>query len=165
MTLSIGFTIWLTTLFFSSPETRPFLSAGLILTQLSGLFLLLRAGTLFKSLYWITIGALLILLVIGAVFKIQHWPGASLLLFLGTSGIASVYLVSFIFKTPKQILDVAKVLWVLSYSAQYLLRNVQVVDADTAYYWHQGNYLLFFLSLSLLVRHQHRKDSVLSTER
>jgi len=162
--LSIGVTLWLATLFFSSAKMKVFLSAGLFLAQIGGLYLLLKTGTLLKSLYWITVGALLILLAVGAVFQLQHWPGASLIFLFAAIGLASVYSVSFLFKKQKEILDVIKVLWVLSYTAQILTRNFHLIENTEAHYWQQGNFLLFFGTLALLAREQYKAASSVALE-
>lgn len=42
------------------------------------------SGVLFSSLT-----------ILGALFKIQHWPGASILIVLGLTGVALVFIPSF----------------------------------------------------------------------
>jgi hypothetical protein len=87
---------------------------GLSVGQLFGLIMLVRNGTLMKTIYFRFISGFISIAIIGAMFKIMHWKFADVFLLIGLMGIASSYLVRFVLKKQKGHLDLLKVFWVIS---------------------------------------------------
>lgn len=89
-------------------------SVGHGIAQLLGIFMLLRNGTLKRTVYFRIIKVCIGLTLIGVLLVIRHLPGAYLLLFISLISIALTYLVWFFAKTKKGHLDILKLLWVLA---------------------------------------------------
>jgi hypothetical protein len=60
------------------------------------------------------------LALVAVLFKIMHWQYSEVLLIIAVSSIAIFYLIRFSLKTPKQWLDYAKLLLLISFLFQYL---------------------------------------------
>lgn len=89
------------------------LSSGLSIVNLLGLILLIKNGSILKTIYFKIISLFITIVIFGAMFKIMHWPGATILLMIGLIGIPIVYIFRFINKPAKAPLDVLKLLWVV----------------------------------------------------
>jgi len=61
------------------------------------------------------------ILIIGVLFKIMHWPYASLLLLSSFGSIMILYVIRFLYKSPKVFLDFIKVSFVLSWAIHGIL--------------------------------------------
>jgi hypothetical protein len=90
------------------------LNVGLSFGQLFGLIMLVRNGTILKTIHFKFIVVFISITIVGAMYKIMHWKFADVLLLIGLLGIAFTYLVRFILKKEKGHLDILKVLWVVS---------------------------------------------------
>jgi|GEM_PF-5426498 len=88
----------------------------LVLIRLAVLYMIIRDGSILKSKVYSTFLSLsALLLLVGAVFKIMHWTLANPLLLAGCVIAGSFYTVRFALKPQKQVFDVIKWIWVLSY--------------------------------------------------
>ena len=87
-----------------------------IIAMILTVVLIFRHGTLKNNTIIIRIISISIgIIFIGELFKILHYPGANIFLFSGIVSISLAYLVHFIKKTDKQMLDFIKVIWVCSF--------------------------------------------------
>lgn len=92
----------------------PLLSlAGIIFTILVISFLA-KNGHFFNSNWFVRCKIAIPFILIGALFKIQHYPFASTLLIAGFAIVLVCYLSYFITKKDKNIIDVLKLLWVIT---------------------------------------------------
>jgi hypothetical protein len=89
------------------------LNAGSRIAEFLGLILLLRNGTTINTVYFTIFLFCMGFVLIGSLFKIMHWPGENLL-FLSLIAIAVIYTIRFMAKKQKRLLDVLKLLWVIT---------------------------------------------------
>jgi len=90
------------------------LNLGLLIVNIFGLAMLLRNGSLTKTIYFNIILISLAIIIIGCLFKIMHWPGSLILLPVGLLGVAIVYTFRFFHKKDKNRFDTLKWLWVIT---------------------------------------------------
>lgn len=82
--------------------------------KLVGVGVVIAYGRLIKSpAIWGGFGGAAILLGIGVLLKIMHWPGGNGTIIFAYAGAIITYLIHFALKTPKLLLDVLKLLWVI----------------------------------------------------
>ena len=115
------------------------LSSGFNIGHLLALLLLMRNGTIYKTIYWRIIQFSFVLTVLGAMFKVMHWPFAGPMLFISFLSIVLTYAVRFINKKEKRRLDILKFIWVLSY-----------YTGATLIIQHWGPYEVAYFSLGIL---------------
>ena len=89
------------------------LELGFSISGVLGQVMLIRNGTLTKTIYFKFIMFCWAIITIGALFKIMHWPGGAIMLTVGTLGITVIYTIRFIKKTTKTQLDIMKWVWVV----------------------------------------------------
>jgi hypothetical protein len=83
-------------------------------------FVLLALGRMFyngsfKNIVWSRISYFgFAILIAGMLFKLQHWPGQYVFILTGCSIIGIVYIIHFIKKRVKAVLDWEKVLYVIT---------------------------------------------------
>src|SRR4051812_10176742 len=68
--------------------------------------------------------------MIGAFFKIMHWPGAAIMIDVSLVVIVITYIVRFINKKTKTVLDIFKVLLVVSKVIETVLILAHLVRRD-----------------------------------
>ena len=90
------------------------LDLGLLTSGLLGLAMLIRNGTLTKTIYFRYIMFCFAIIIVGALFKIMHWPGGAICLMVGFIGIAVIYTIRFIKKPTKNQLDIMKWVYVVT---------------------------------------------------
>ena len=61
------------------------------------------------------------ILFIGILFKVHHYPYANLIVVFGFSSIAILYLLRFLYKKPKKLIDFLKLLLVLFWTINGIL--------------------------------------------
>lgn len=69
------------------------------------------------------------LLPIASLIKIQHWAKSGPLFAISFAGIASVYLVHFLQKTPKTSYDILKLVWFLLFLILRILSTLNIIDS------------------------------------
>ncbi len=89
------------------------LNLGFSISGAVGQIMLIKNGTLTKTIYFKFIMFCWAIVTIGALLKIMHWPGAAIMLTVGLIGIAAIYTIRFIKKTTKTQLDIMKWVWVV----------------------------------------------------
>lgn len=84
------------------------------LVMLGGLWVMIWDSRLKRSWFFIPviIGALLV--IAGIAFMMLHWPGPGILMLSGTGVITLFYTVYFFTKKEKEILDIMKLVWLLT---------------------------------------------------
>ena len=97
------------------------LNTAHIIFRISGIYILLSAGTFYVTRLFKLIGISLALVCVGVLFKIQHYSGASLIMTSGMTSMVIFYLIHFLRKTPKGAQDYAKMLfvWLLPIGAMF----------------------------------------------
>jgi hypothetical protein len=85
---------------------------GYFLAEFCALVLLLRNGTLIKTVYFKFVLFFSTAVFIGVLFKVMHWPGATVLITSGLMGISFAYVVNFFEKIKIRRLDIFKLAWV-----------------------------------------------------
>ena len=93
---------------------EPLLNFGLSGAQFFAAVLILRFGTITKSVLWRFVKFLFGVACIGVMFKILHWAGADIILPVSMLAIALLYLIHFVKKPKKNHLDILKLLWIVS---------------------------------------------------
>ncbi len=116
--------LYVSAFFLSLDNNAPglVLSALIIVAFFGWMALVFSTSTIKATYYWGILMVLFSVLIIGALFKIQHWEGASLIITLSVYSTVAVYMVRFITKKRKTLLDVLKLLLVIIYSASYYMR-------------------------------------------
>jgi hypothetical protein len=91
--------------------------------SLLGLVFLISYGTIYyRPVYANILKGLIGVTILGALFKIQHWVMADILLSISFLSIPVVYLVHFLTKPRKHLVDFSKLLFVLcQFTGAYLL--------------------------------------------
>jgi len=80
---------------------------------LTGTIWLFYTGTFRISIYFRFIFFAIALLLVGILFKIQHWEEATMLISIASAGCFTIYLLHYISKKEKKLLDNIKLLWVI----------------------------------------------------
>ncbi len=97
-------------------------SWSLYIAQLLGIFMLIMNSQIQKTVYWKVILFCLVVSLIGGMLKILHLEYANEILLLGMLGIVTTYIVRFIYKKNKGLLDILKLLWVMAaYTIGFLI--------------------------------------------
>lgn len=90
-----------------------FMQAGLGMSHLFGLSLLAGNGTFIISRYFRFFVGFSVVVLFGAWFKILHVPVANILLFVGFAGMIIVYIIHFLKKPAKLLLDYLKLSFIV----------------------------------------------------
>lgn len=90
------------------------LNIGLSITNLLGLALFYKNSSTANTIYFVFISILIMVIMVGAMFKIMHWPGSLMALEIGLIGIPCVYMLRFYNKPKKQLLDIIKLIWLIT---------------------------------------------------
>ena len=95
---------------------------GVNAAHLLAIYLLFKNSSIRQTRYWRIILICFSLLLLGALFKIMHWPGAGMLLSLGSISIAVTYVIRYLFRSYKGLLETLKMLWVVTAFTNSLTR-------------------------------------------
>ena len=91
--------------------------------RLGALVLTVYEGTTMETPpYWQPILLFGVVTIAGVVFKIMHWPLGLPMLLSGLSIVTVLYSVRYVFKQNKTILDLLKLLWILSLLISVILK-------------------------------------------
>lgn len=85
-------------------------NTGLTVGSLTGVAMLIHAGTFRRTVYWRAVLLLVSAFLVGTMFKIMHWAFANLLLGSSLGLVALIYGAWFFQKRRKSLLDVLKML-------------------------------------------------------
>ena len=96
-----------------------------------GVIMMLVNGTFMNSRYFQLAKALVCVIVLGALFKILHYAGADQLLLYPFPVLWVLYVVHFISKKPKTILDVLKVIMLLALLLPWPLVALHMISYET----------------------------------
>lgn len=121
-----------------------FLTVG----QASGILLLLRNGTILTTIYLKIICLLFCFVITGTMIKIMHWKFADIILLASLVSIAITYLIRFILKKKKSILDFLKVFWVTVAFISSALFLIHFISKEMLYL---GNVFLWVAIIYQLV--------------
>jgi hypothetical protein len=78
------------------------------------LIMVVRSGTTVKTVQFKIILFCLGIFILGILYKIMHWPGGFEIITISLTGVVITYAVRFINKKRKTMLDIFKMLWVVS---------------------------------------------------
>jgi hypothetical protein len=136
-------------------ESTDWISIGLNILIVTGIFFLLKNGSFFQSRHFRLISLAFAVIILGSLFKIMHWPFSGPLLIIGMLIIPAIYLIHYYLKSKKESLDFLKLIWVLSFFALKL---------SLLLHWYKDDYnmvlingILFFLII-VLVFYERRKE-------
>ena len=113
---------------------------GLIPGVILGLIMLIKNGTIISTTYFKLILAFIVLTFIGAFFKVSHWPFGQIILTGSLISIGLVYLIWFVNKKNKSLLDILKLLWVITASGLASLIGLGLIPS---FYAHVGPVLFW----------------------
>ncbi len=106
------------------------IDAGLWISEIAGLFMLVLNGTFIKTRYFKLAKLGIAIILIGALFKILHWSGRDLVFIIGFAEIAIVYIISFIHKPIKKRLDYLKLIWVITAITVRAMKFLHYISDD-----------------------------------
>jgi len=106
------------------------ITIGLGIGQLSGLIMLIRNGTIMKTVFWKIIACFMGLLIVGVIFKIQHWAGANMLISTSSVGIIITYSVRFLTKEKRAFFDFLKFICVITAYTGIILVFLHLITRD-----------------------------------
>lgn len=121
---------------------------GILAGQFSGLYLLIRNGTITQTIYWKIILFCFGVTTIGAMFKIMHWPLGNIFFISGFLIIAITYLIRFRNKKVKARLDILKLLWVLT---TFILASLIILHLISQPFSYIGVGLLWITIIDFIV--------------
>jgi hypothetical protein len=99
----------------------------------------------FKNTVWCRIGYFgFAILIAGMIFKLQHWPGQYVFILIGCSITGIVYVIHFIKKRVKAVLDWEKVLYVITLMVTITFRMLHYGYNEVM------SWLLLIASISLI---------------
>jgi len=118
------------------------LSQSFGLAKIVALIMMVANGTFSDRKYFRFVYLLLGITILGTLFKILHWTGADELLSSGITALVIVYVIHFATKPEKGMLDILKLLTVVSYagiSLAVLMHRAryswELRLIDTAIFW------------------------------
>ncbi len=114
----------------------------------AGVSLLLKNGKFIYSKYARYVSFSIGLFIIAILFKILHLVGADILLVAFPVAVTLIYVLWFITKPVKQILDVLKLLWVPVFMASVIVKMLHYPYAIELYIAHMA---LFVAMLSIFI--------------
>ncbi len=143
----ISLAICIVATIFRSLQEIPLGDYGMIIT-LSGMAskwlcisLLIRYGTVLKGKFRGVFLVLLGISLIGALFKIQHWPFSGTMLIAGSAGLMVVYVLHFLNKRSKNLLDILKLSWVILAVLDTILLLTHTWPMDQFKFYFEGYFL------------------------
>jgi hypothetical protein len=136
-------------------ESTDWISIGLNILIVTGMFFLLKNGSFFQSRHFRLVSLAFAVIILGTLFKIMHWPFAAPLLIIGMLIIPVIYLIHYYYKPEKEVLDLLKLIWVLSFFILKLLLMLHWIRDD--YNMVLINGILFFLII-VMVFYEKRKE-------
>ncbi|MBS1594731.1 MAG: hypothetical protein JST90_10410 [Bacteroidetes bacterium] len=80
-------------------------------------------------------------IIVAMMFKIMHWPGANVMLILSWGGASLVYLLWYISKTEKVLLDMMKMLFFCTMLLANLMQILQWQEGKTLMYFSDAAYI------------------------
>ena len=116
--------------FFDRPDAYSMINYGIWGAELAGFFMLLANGTFIKSKYFRYAKGIFALVILGALFRILHWDYSAYLIMAGFLGIMICYVLHFIKKPVKKLLDYYKLAFVLIHYPMAVLRYLHVIGDD-----------------------------------
>jgi hypothetical protein len=108
---------------------------------LTGLYLLIRNGTFIQTREFRLIGIGIAVVILGGLFKVMHWVGADQLVGFGGGLIFILYLLHFIKKPGKQLIDIGKLAFLITFLAGRYFKLM---------HWPKGDELTF-LSIMIFI--------------
>ncbi len=127
----------------------PVFKICLAIGSLGGLSLMIKDGTFIETVFFRITLAFISIIIVGAMFKFIHWPGANLMLIAGFICIPPAYLISFVGKFDKQLLDYLKAIWVV---ANYTIGILILMN------WIENYYTIIPTTLLLITYLMYLKD-------
>lgn len=103
------------------------------LAEFAGFFLVLRNGTILRTIYWDIIKLCFAVVLVGVFLKIQHYPFSDIVLATGLLGVAITYAIRFLNKKQKMRSDVIKLLWVMTAYVGAVLFLLHLVPKEVMY--------------------------------
>ncbi|MDR1678208.1 MAG: hypothetical protein LBR81_00290 [Prevotellaceae bacterium] len=79
------------------------------------IYIMVIDSHLMQTIYGRILRIIIAIFIVGILFKVQHWPGAAIILSISVSALLITYLVRFITKKEKKLLDWLKVIWLSLY--------------------------------------------------
>lgn len=125
---------------FDNPLGWLVFDIGLIPGFIVGLILLIKNGTIISTMYLKLILVFIMLTLVGTFFKVSHWPFGLIIQTGSLLSIGLIYLIWFINKKDKKLLDILKLLWVITTSVLASLIGLSLIPS---FYAHIG--LIVFL--------------------
>lgn len=152
--LMLGFSFLLipVTLFFDTGLAFQRIVASVF--YYSGIALLFKNGGFIRSNYLRFLSISIGVLIIAALLKILHIPISNTFLILGFSSMLVVYIVWFINRPERKIIDILKVLWLASFLGGMLFRILHYPYVELLMYIDLG---LFILILVLFITSNFKK--------
>lgn len=121
------------------------INIGLMIGQIAGLILLVQNGSVQKYKYWSYFQFFFAIVLIGILFEALEWPGSSFLLLIPFTGIVAVYILRFMEKKNKKLLDLLKFVWMLTAYCCLLLMKLHLIPKESLFIAH-GLFLLTILN-------------------
>jgi hypothetical protein len=148
--------------FFPDLESEGQIAGDIFLTigQASGILLLLKNGTILTTIYWKIICLLFCLAIVGFMFKIMHWKFADIILLTSLISIAITYLIRFIFKNKKSILDILKALGIVVSFISTPIILLHWLSSDVVYFGKALLWMAILYYLFLSLRQKAVNDSI-----
>lgn len=94
------------------------------------LIMIARNGTTIKTVYFRIICFCIGFYILGALFKIMHWQGSSIIISVSLLSVAITYVIRFIKKNPKTVLDIFKMIWVILIAVESILRLEHLIRTE-----------------------------------
>jgi hypothetical protein len=123
----------------NSTENLKFLMQMKLFVRLFSLIIIVKHGTLIKSKYATYIHLSFLVILLGTVMKIMHSNIGTYILLMGMFTIMVLYGIHFYYKTKKGLLDILKLIYIVS---AYLYGIIRLL--------HNPSYFLFYYISSLV---------------
>ncbi|RYZ52874.1 MAG: hypothetical protein EOP49_08565 [Sphingobacteriales bacterium] len=115
----------------------------------------------FRKRRWGRVGYLgIAAVIIGALFRLQHWPGGAILPFCGGLLIIVLYLIHFISKRDRKILDWLKLAYTVSAFVSFLAAVRQMVSSPVILLVHGVILFSLFIAFYIHILNQTEEDPV-----
>jgi hypothetical protein len=98
--------------YFHIPEIKHNVQSARSIVRIISVLVLLAFSTLIRSKYFITICICFLLSILGGMFKVSHWPFADIILAAPASVTLILYIIHYVNKPTKNILDILKLFYV-----------------------------------------------------
>lgn len=129
-------------LIINNSELMGLSSYPMTITILLGFYLLLKNGTFINTRLYRFISLSIAVLIVGTMFKIMHWPGSSFMIIIGIGSILIFYMIHFLKKNNKNLIDYGKA-FVLT-----LILSARLINFFHFAYGYELLYLSYFVFIS-----------------